>query len=74
METEEDQKGAGRGFLASRSLLGAPSPGPPQAQPWYPRRAGRRRRREPPAVGAREPSYRTSLERPPFMGVISAPV
>ena len=74
LEAEEVQKGAGRGFSASRNPLGPPSQGGPQAQPRYLRRAGRRRRRLRPAVGAREPSCRASLERPPFMGVISAPV
>lgn len=75
METEEVQKAAERGFSASGNLRGPPpTQGRPQAKPRYLRRAGQRRRRERPAVGARELSCRASLERPPFMGVISAPV
>ena len=56
LEAEEVQKDAGQGFSASRNPLGPPSHGRPQAKRRYLRRAGRRRRREQPAVGAREPS------------------
>lgn len=38
-----------------------PTQGRPQAKPRYLRRAGQRRRRERPAVGARELSCRASL-------------
>lgn len=74
LETEEIQKGTGRRFSASRNPLGPPSPRPTAGQAGVSERAGRRRWREPPAVGAQDLSCRASLARLPFMGVISAPV